>query len=259
MFVISPSDVKKAAEKKGVDPQQLRSPKFIILTFSLKIIEEITKQCGLIKWKWEAERFSPYSTSLKSFKGRIDDNYDIGVFIPPMGASPLIAFCEELIYFGAEAIFLLCASWGLGEDYLSQGQIHLPNFAIGFDGTSSYYGNEDWDVKCETTGFTALKTALDKFNFDYKVGGVGCCEAIYRISSELVNVYRTSGCLSIENGEVASLYSLAHVRNISTGVLLQPYIDLAKGWELSYMGKTYHTTCKLQAKTAIEAFRILGG
>lgn len=55
---------------------------------------------------------------------------------------------------------------------------------------------------------------------------MGCCEAFYRITPELADEFREQGCLSMENGETAALYSLAKERDIPIGVLLQPYIDL---------------------------------
>ena len=146
-----------------------------------------------------------------------------------MGASPLIALCEEMIYLGAEIMFLACASWGLGEKYLQKGQVHLPSFAVGIDGTSPHYGNKDQKVVCETWCRDALATALNELDTSWNEGGVGSCEAIYQITEEMMSEFRDKGCLSIENGETAALYSLAQWRDMPIGVLLQPYIDLEKG------------------------------
>jgi uridine phosphorylase len=174
-----------------------------------------------------------------------------------MGASPIAAFCEVLISFGAQDILLLCASWSLGDAYLRKGQIHVPNFAVGLDGTSCHYGNDEFNVKAESLGFKTITDALTRSHVDWKEGGVGCCEAFYRITHEMIDDYRGRGCLSMENGEVASLYSLAEVHGIHVGILLQPYIDLEQGLDLSYTDEKYEETCRTQARIAIEALKIL--
>lgn len=258
MYLLNPSDIEKIAKSQGLPRSELEVPSMIILTFSKAILDELCNLCNdLEKWRWKGEMFSPYSSSRKSLKGSINDLHDIAVFIPPMGASPLVAFCEELIYFGAKYIILICASWGLGEEYLSKGQIQLPNFAIGIDGTSIHYGNLKNDVKHEPKAFNALTEALSKLGVNWKKGGVGTCEALYRISPKMADEFRKQGCLSMDNGEVASLYSLAHKKKIPIGVLLQPYIDLKNGWNISYLDEEYSEICRVQACTAIEAFNIL--
>ncbi|MFX0173915.1 MAG: hypothetical protein ACFE9L_18680 [Candidatus Hodarchaeota archaeon] len=258
MFKVNPSDVEKAAKIQGMTHSELRVPSSIILTFNRAVIEELERLIHNLKdWEWKGEMFSPYSSSRKSLKGSIDNLFDIAVFIPPMGASPLTAFSEELIYFGAKFIILVCASWGLGDKYLSKGQIHLPSFAIGVDGTSVHYGNKNWRILSEPRAFNALSKALDEVGANWKTGGVGACEAIYRITPELMNEFRGKGCLSMENGEVASLYSLTQTYKIPIGVLLQSYLDLEEGWNVENMDEKYIESCKMQVRAAIEAFKIL--
>ncbi len=251
-FIINPADIKKSALASGVSPEELQIPKAVILTFNRPIVEEVEKICGLQQWTWKGGEYSPYSSFQKCWKGRAV-NCELSMFVPPMGASPIAAFCEELVYFGAQNVFLLCASWSLGHKYLRKGQIHVPSFAVGLDGTSYHYGNDEFNVDAEPVGFKALTDALTRSGTDWKAGGVGCCEAFYRITREMVDDYRKRGCLSIENGEVAALYSLARVHRIRVGILLQPYIDLEQGLDLSYMDAKYSETCRTQARVAIEA------
>lgn len=257
MFVINPEDVEREALAQGISRIELEVPSLVFLTFNQCILEEFSRVCKLKDWEWPGGRFSPaYSHFYKSWRGTIDPN-DIGVFFPPMGASTLVSFCEELIFYGAGVIFLLCASWGLGKEYLQEGQIHLPSFTVGMDGTSPHYGNRDWKTGAEPRAFKALATALDSVGADWKEGGVGSCEAFYRITPELADGFRQQGCLSMENGETAALYCLSKERDIPIGVLLQPYIDLEKGWRISFMGEKYKETGRLQVHAAIEATRIL--
>lgn len=258
MFLIDPADVEREALAQGISRTELEVPQLVFLTFNRCVLDELSTVCNLEEWEWSGARFSPYSPPDKGWRGKIDDQ-DIAVFVPHMGASPLVSFCEELILYGARTVLLLCASWGLGQAYLDEGEIHLPSFAIGMDGTSPHYGNLDWRVEAEPRAFDALATALDKVGAVWKEGGVGSCEAFYRVTPELADEFREQGCLSMENGEVAALYSLAKVHDMRIGVLLQPYIDLEQGWSISFMGEKYVESGRLQVHAAIEASRILLG
>ncbi len=258
MFLINPGDVEREALAQGICRRELEVPSLVFLTFNRCVLDELSRLCRLEEWEWAGARFTPYSAPENGWRGNVDEQ-DIAVFVPLMGASPLASFSEELILYGARTIFLLCASWGLGEGYLAKGEIQLPSFAIGMDGTSPHYGNRDWRVEAEPRALNALATALDTVGAAWKAGGVGCCEAFYRITPELADSFREQGCLSMENGEVAALYSLAKERDISIGVLLQPYLDLEQGWRLSFMGEKYSETGRLQVRAAIAASRILQG
>jgi len=254
-FIISSGDMEEQAELDGIAKDELTIPENVILTFSKGIIDEIDEQCDLVEWEWKGGRYSPYyPPPSKSWKGKINSK-EVIVIVPPMGSSPIAAIAEDLIYFGAEKLFLLCASWSLGDDCLKKGQIHLPSFALGLDGTSPHYGNDEGLVEAEPEGFKALSNSLNKLNVDWRKGGVASFEAIYRITPQLVDEFRSKNCLSMENGEVASLFSISKIYDIFIGVLLQPYINLEKGFELSYMDDRYISTCRDQAKAALEIIK----
>ena len=189
MFIIKPEDVRDNAVARGVSPEALEVSESVILTFNRRIVGELTRLCNLSAWDWQASKYAPYSSAQTYLKGKFD-NIEVAVFIPPMGASPIAAFSEELIVHGARIIFLLCASWSLGDRYLKKGQIQVPSFAIGFDGTSYHYGNTEYRIDAEPVTYNILIEALKAANVDWKQGGVGCCEAFYRITREMVDDYR---------------------------------------------------------------------
>jgi uridine phosphorylase len=255
-FIIKPDDVRNNATAHGAELEALKVPENVILTFNQPIVEELTRLCNLQNWDWEGRKHCPYSSPRECWKVRFGHK-ELCVFIPPMGASAIAAFCEELICYGARHIFLLCASWSLGDRYLKKGQIHVPSFAVGLDGTSCHYGNTKYRIDAEPEAFKILIDVLKAEGVDWKPGGVGCCEAFYRITPEMVDDYRKQGCLSMENGEVAVLYTLARLHKTHTGVLLQPYIDLEQGLNFSYMDKEYKETCRIQARIALEALKML--
>lgn len=257
-FIVNPEDIKKIAVQNGARSNELDIPAVAILTFNRTILRELSVLCSLHEIEWKAAKYTPYSAPLESWQGAFK-GIELCVFVPPMGASPLAAFCEELVVYGARIIFLLCASWSLGERYLRKGQIHVPSFAVGLDGTSYHYGNVNYRIDAEPVTHACLVEALETEDIDWKQGGVGCCEAIYRITRQMMEGYRKQGCLSMENGEVAALYTIAKVHGISVGVLLQPYIDLERGYDSSYMGKEYEETCRVQARVAVRTLEFSQG
>jgi uridine phosphorylase len=256
MFMIKPQDVKNNAVARGARPEELVVPGAVILTFNRPIIGELTRLANLKNWDWVATKYMPYASPHTCLRGACGE-IELAVYVPPMGASPIAAFCDELITYGAKSILLLCASWSLGEEYLKRGQIHVPSFAAGMDGTSYYYGNTGFRVEADLEILDILADLLKTEGIDWKQGGVGCCEAFYRITREMVEEYRKEKCLSMDNGEVAALYSLAQIRGIHTGVLLQPYIDLERGIDLSYVDEEYQETCIRQAAIALKVLKKL--
>ena len=257
MYLITPKDVEREALSQSIQRSDLEVPRLVFLTFNQAVIQELTDLSSVEEWEWPAALFSPaFSPLFKGWLGHIGDQA-AAVFVPPMGASTITSFCEELIHYGARVIFLLCASWGLGREYLAKGEIHLPSFAVGIDGTSPHYGNTAGRVEAEPRARDALAAALDQVGAAWKEGGVGSCEAFYRITPALADGFRQQGCLSMENGETAALFALARAHEIPIGVLLQPYIDLEQGWSLSFMGERYSETGRLQARAAVVASRVL--
>jgi uridine phosphorylase len=257
MYLINPRDVEEQALAQGVDGTTLRVPRLVFLTFNQSVLAELDDLAKTTDWDWPAARYTPaFSPLFEGWRGQLEDE-EIAVFVPHMGPSTLTSFCEELIHYGARAIFLLCASWGLGESYLKEGEIHLPSFALGIDGTSLHYGDSKGRVEAEPRAFAALAAALDGAGARWREGGVGSCEAFYRITPQLADEFREQGCLSMENGETGALFALARAHDIPIGVLLQPYIDLEQGWDPSYMGEKYKEAGKVQVHAAVEASRSL--
>ncbi len=183
MYMITPQDVEREARADGLTTEELRVPDTIFLTFNRPVVEELIRLCALKEWDWKVAKYSPYSPVQRAWRGTYN-SHNVAVLAPPMGASPLASVCEELIHFGGKVIFLLCACWSLGDTYLKKGQILLPDFAAGFDGTSRHYDNTQELVHAEPQVLQALAGALDELEADWKQGGIGCCEALYT-STEL--------------------------------------------------------------------------
>jgi len=256
MFVLDPSDVEREAQNHGEEVSKLRVSSRVILTFNHPVYEKLKTTCGLKETEWILGKYSPYCKPKKVFLGEHESS-PIHVIVPQMGASAITALCEELIYFGAKAILLMCGSWSLGVEYLAPGEIHVPSFAFGVDGTSPWYGKQSPNIDAPRSPLKVLRESLEKLGQSWKTGGVASHEAIYRISKDDVERFRRKGCLSMENGETAALFSLAHQKSIPIGVLLQPYLDLIEGWSLEYMGDLYEQAGENQAIAALDALEKL--
>lgn len=256
MYAIKPKQIEDDAERTGVPRENLRVPEAVVLTFSDTMGSQLIGLGAMHEWNWPGWRFCPYSSPARSYLGSVK-GVEVGLIFPPMGASPVTALCEELAHFGSRLFLLLCASWSLGQDWLARGQIQVPSFAVGLDGTSPHYGNKGFRIHADETTLQALSCSLREMGASWKEGGVGSCEAIYRITPDMIEDYKSTGCLSMENGETAALFALACQKRFNMGVLLQPYIDLTRGWTVSYMDETYRRTCFVQARAAVRTIEKL--
>jgi hypothetical protein len=74
----------------------------------------------------------------------------------------------------------------------------------------------------------------------------------------MVGDFRERGYLCVENGEASTLFAVTQALGVLGGVLFQPYIELARGWDPARLDKVYHAACHLQAEAVLEASVRLG-
>lgn len=170
-----------------------------------------------------------------------------------MGASPLACIVQDLVACGAEAIFLACAAWSLGPP-VQFGDMIVPAFSVGPDGTSIHYGNDKGEARATQAVVDALEKACRAKGARYHVGGNATCEALYCITPQMVEGFRERGCLCMENGEASTLFAVAKSLGIPSGALFQPYIDMHEGWNpTTRLDETYRATQRIQAEVLLEA------
>lgn len=174
------------------------------------------------------------------------------VLVPPRGASPLPCIVEDLAACGVQAIFLVWATWSLGPP-VQFGDLIVPTFSVGPDGTSIHYGNSQGEVHAAPKVVDALVEACRVLDARYHIGGNATCEALYRITPKMAEGFRERGCLCMENGEAITLFAVARSLNILSGALFQPYIELAQGWDPARLDEVYRTACHLQAEAVLKA------
>jgi uridine phosphorylase len=256
MSIITPVQTVVAAKKAGINHEDLLLPGIAVLTFSRAVVEYFETHCGLKEIEWLSPKHHPYAAPYVVKRGSYR-GIGVSVIVPPMGSSPISCIVEDVVLCGAKAIFLVCASWSLGPP-VKFGDIIIPSFSAGPDGTSIHYGNYGGKVSPQPQVVEALATACKNVNVRFHLGGNGTCEALYRITPAMVAEYGEQGCLCMDNGEANTLFAMGKSLNVMAGVVFQPYIDLTEGWNPARLEEElFHTSCQKQAAIVLEAGMIL--
>ena len=241
-----------AARRAGLSDDALNLGDVAVLTFSKAVVDRLEELCGLEDAGWLAPQHHPYATA-RIVKRGVFEEISITVLVPPMGSSPLACVVEDLVACGVGAVFLVCAAWSLGTP-VKFGDLIVPTFSLGHDGTSIHYGNSEGTVHAAPEVVNALAGACGALGAQHHIGGNGTCEALYRITPEMADYFRLRGCLCMDNGEANTLFAIARTLNMLGGVLFQPYIELAQGWDPARLrDKHYRAVCHLQAEIVLEA------
>ncbi len=249
--IITAKAVAAAARCPWHDTGKTGASSIAVLTFNWAIVTRLTELCTLEQAGWVDPQLHPYAPVQIVKRGQYRD-LGITVIVPPMGASPVSCVIEDLVACGIKAVFLLCAAWSLGPP-VRFGELMVPSFSMGPDGTSIHYGNTQGRVDADAGVVDSLSRAIGDLGAVGHVGGNATCEALYRITPQMVDEFRRQGCLCMENGEANTLLSIGKALGIVTGVLFQPYIDLSVGWNPSRLDARYDEACRLQAEVVLAA------
>jgi hypothetical protein len=250
--LISPDQTISTARKAGLGDSEVKMTGIAVLTFSKEVVLRLEERCLLRDAKWISPSHHPYAAPRIVKRGTFQ-GLDVTVLVPPMGASPLACTLEDLVACGVGAVFLVCAAWSLGPP-LKFGDLVVPTFSIGPDGTSIHYGNDEGEVHTKREVIEVFVEACRALDIQYRVGGNGTCEALYRITPQMVEGFRKRGCLCMDNGEANTLISATRMLDVFGGVLFQPYIDLGSGWDPAALStEQYRKACLLQADVVLEA------
>jgi uridine phosphorylase len=254
--LVTPQQTLSAARKAGLDEKQLQLSGLAVLTFSRAVVERLDVLCALEDAAWISPSHHPYAAP-HVFKRGMFRGIEVVALVPPMGASPLACILEDLAACGVRAVFLACAAWSLGPP-VRFGDLIVPAFSVGPDGTSIHYGNDREHISAERAVVGALEAACRGQGIGVHVGGNASCEALYRISSQRAEQFRQQGCLCMDNGEASTLFAVSRALGVLGGVLFQPYIELARGWDPARMDERYRDACQVQAEVVLEAAVQLG-
>ncbi len=255
--LITPEQTISAARQDGLGDDELKMTGVAVLTFSKAVVDRLEELCGLEDADWLSPRHHPYAAARVVKRGAFE-GIGVAVLVPPMGSSPLACIVEDLVACGVRAVFLTCAAWSLGPP-VGFGDLIVPTFSVGPDGTSIHYGNGQGEVHAAPEIVGALVEACRAVDARHHVGGNGTCEPLYRITPEMADDFRRRGCLCMDNGEASTLLAVTRALGVLGGVLFQPYIDLERGWNPTLLrGDRYRAGCRLQADAVLEASTWLG-
>jgi hypothetical protein len=250
-WLITPEQTLSAARQAGLGDEALKMSGIAVLTFSKAVVERLEELCALEDAEWLSPLHHPYAAPHLVKRGAFQ-GLGVIVLVPAMGASPLTCTVEDLAACGVEAIFLVCGAWSLGPP-VQFGDLIVPSFSVGPDGTSIHYGNTSGHVSANPAVVEALTAACRERGATVHMGGNASCEALYRITPQMTEGFRKQGCLCMENGEASTLFAVAQTLGVLGGVLFQPYIELEKGWDPARLDEGYRVTCRLQAEVVLEA------
>ena len=250
--LVTSAQTLQAARNAGLTEEALRLPGVAILTFSQAVIDRLGELCGLKDLAWISPSHHPYAAAEVVKRGSFED-IEVIVVVPPMGASPMGCVIEDLAACGVQAVFLVCAAWSLGPP-VEIGDLIVPSFSVGWDGTSFHYGNEQGEIRAAPAVVDVLRGACEAAGSRHHVGGNASCEAMYRITRNMVADFRERGCLCMENGEASTLLAVTRTLGIAGGVLFNPYIELERGWDPAVVrSERYRAACAVQAEVALQA------
>jgi hypothetical protein len=256
MSLVTPQQTLAAARDAGLSEEQLSLGEVAVLTFSKAVVDRLEEKCDLEDAAWISQLHHPYAAPRVVKRGEFQ-GIGVTAVVPPMGASPLACVVEDLVACGVQAVFLVCAAWSLGPP-VRFGDLIVPSFSVGPDGTSIHYGNGASDVRASPGVVDALAGACHALGVRFHVGGNGSCEALYRISPLMVSDFQKAGCLCVDNGEASTILAVAQALQFHAGVLFQPYIELAKGWNPACLeGNLYLSTCAIQAEISLRTATLL--
>jgi uridine phosphorylase len=250
-YLITPLQTQAAAKQAGLTDEQLGLSGMAILTFSKAVVDRLAELCNLEDTAWISQRCHPYAAAEIVKRGEYQ-GVETVVLVPPASPSPISCILEDLIACGARAVFLVCAAWSLGPP-VEFGDLIIPSYSIGMDGTSAHYGNMAGEISADPQVVEALTKASRKQDVRTHVGGNATCEALYRITPQMVSDFRQQGCVCMENGEASTLFAVTQELGVFGGALFQPYIDLQKGWNPAMLDERYRAVSRIQAEVILEA------
>jgi len=251
-FLVTPQQTLSVARESGLEDELLTLSGIAVLTFSKGVMDRLEELCSLADAEWLSPLHHPYAAPHVVKRG-VFEGLGVTALVPPMGASPLSCIVEDLVTCGIQVIFLVCAAWSLGPP-VRFGDLIVPAFSVGHDGTSIHYGNSNGEIRAAPEVVNALSEACSALDARCHIGGNGTCEALYRITSDMVHDFRRRGCLCIDNGEASTLFAVTRALDVLGGVLFQPYIELAQGWDPARLrDECYRDTCHLQVEVMLKA------
>lgn len=236
-YCLSSKDIINATIKQTKKKREdFEIDSIVILFFSKSLIDYLKKNAKVTEIEW----LSPYHPYGGGNVFRIEyNNINFTAISPPMGASPIASVIEDAIFLNAKMILLVCGSWGIGKkvkllDFL------IPTYTLGPDGTSIHYGrNIEEEIEVDKDIVELLTEETKNITNNFHNGKNYSKEAFYRINEEEIQSLRKKGIISMENGELNVLATLAKQNGVKFGAIFYSYYNPLEGWKIPWLDVKY--------------------
>lgn len=144
----------------------------------------------------------------------------------PFGTAPGAAgTIEELHAMGCDK-FIICGGAGSIVKDSKLGEIIVPIAAVRDEGTSYHYLEPSREVECHRATADYIISGLEKLGIPYTVGKTWTTDAIYRETSEMIELRRSEGCITVEM-EAAAFFAVSKYYDIPLAQLLYAGDDVS--------------------------------
>jgi uridine phosphorylase len=188
-------------------------PQRVVLVFYQEVIENLLDNNLLEQFhqiKSETGIFPVYRL--------LNQDTDIAVINPGLGAPLSGAVLEELIAFGAIKC-IACGSAGVLKKEFERGSVIVVSSAVRDEGTSYHYLPPSRKVSIDSKILRTIEATLDNIGVPYLTGKTWTTDAIYRETKGIIEKRLSEGCLTVEM-EASALIAISKFRKIEFGQLL---------------------------------------
>lgn len=132
---------------------------------------------------------------------------------------------EELHAMGCEK-FIICGGAGSIKKDSKIGEIIVPIAAVRDEGTSYHYLEPSREVECHKAAVNFVISGLKKLGIPYTTGKTWTTDAMYRETSEMIELRRNEGCITVEM-EAAAFFAVSKYYDIPLAQLLYAGDDVS--------------------------------
>ena len=198
--VVNPSDWIELGKKLGWVSEDIRVPKFCLISFFREAYE-------WIKSLYASKVYKLFSLPIHVFR---HDKTELALTAAEIGAPASTLKLEELIALGAE-YFIFFGAVGVLEPKIKRGTILLPVKAIRDEGTSFHYQKPSKYAYPSRLLLKIIRKTLRENDVNFLEGTCWTTDAPYRETYRKIRLFRREGCICVDM-EASALFSVAKHR-----------------------------------------------
>ncbi|MGC9385076.1 MAG: nucleoside phosphorylase [Kosmotogaceae bacterium] len=204
LSIIEPSKIYAPVEKM---------PQRVVLVFYQKVVEKLLNE-NLLEDIHEIKS----ETGIFPIYRLLNQNEDIAIINPGLGAPLSGAVLEELIAFGVQKC-IACGSAGVLKKECERGSLIVVSSAVRDEGTSYHYLPPSREVAVDQEIVKIIESTLGEIGVPCLTGKTWTTDAIYREPRGIIEKRLSENCLTVEM-EASALIAISQFRKIEFGQLL---------------------------------------